>query len=43
MLADMGRVPQHYWEKQQHLIDLHATGQVPEKEYLEFILQEFVG
>ena len=43
MLADMGRVPEHYRAKQQHYIDLHARGQTPEKEYLEFILREFVG
>ncbi len=43
MLADMGRVPEHYRAKQQHFIDLHARGQTPEKEYLEFILQEFIG
>jgi len=43
MLADMGRVPEHYRAKQQHYLDLHAKGQTPEEEYLEFILQEFVG
>ena len=43
MLADMGRVPEHYRAKQQHYIELHANGQTPEQEYLGFILQEFVG
>lgn len=43
MLADMGRVPEHYRAKQQHYIELHAKGQTPAKEYLKFILQEFVG
>jgi len=43
MLADMGRVPEHYRAKQQHYIELHAKGQTPEEEYLEFILREFVG
>ncbi len=43
MLADMGRVPEHYRAKQQYYLDLHAKGQTPEEEYLEFILQEFVG
>jgi len=43
MLADMGRVPEHYRAKQQHYIELHAKGQTPEQEYLGFILQEFIG
>jgi HAD superfamily hydrolase (TIGR01490 family) len=43
MLADMGRVPGHYRAKQNHYINLHAKGLTPEREYLAFILQEFVG
>jgi HAD superfamily hydrolase (TIGR01490 family) len=43
MLADMGRVSEHYREKQKKYIDLHAKGLTPEREYLDFILQEFVG
>lgn len=43
MLADMGRVPEDHRTKQQHYIDLHARGETPAEEYLEFILREFVG
>ena len=43
MLADQGLVPDEQRERQQHYIDLHAKGETPEEEYLEFFLREFVG
>lgn len=43
MLADLGMVPEEHRAKQQHYVDLHAAGQTPEKEHLEFILREFIG
>lgn len=43
MLADIGRVPDDHRALQQHYIDLHAIGQLPVDDYVEFQLREFVG
>lgn len=43
MLADMGLVPDSQRSRQDSYIELHAEGNTPAEEYLDFLTGDFVG